>query len=597
YASQTDNLAARWLRANPHRLHLGRIGFQLKKKDGSQVNLEDLTNITQTLDLWTGTLKSSYQVEGQPVNVITCCHPNRDIVAVRVESPLLKQGRLAVTFHFPYGTEDWGPSMADWNNPQRHKTIVVHSETNRVELQRQLDVDRHYVYVAFSGKGRLSEIAPHQYILVPGGDSVFEFLCEFAPEPVTDPLPSLSQAQSACRQHWRLFWSHGGAIDFSESEDPRAHELERRIVLSQYLTAIQCAGSLPPQESGLTHNSWYGKFHLEMHWWHAVHFALWNRIHLLQKSLSWYQSILPMAQATASMQGYDGARWPKMIGPDGREGPSHIGVFLIWQQPHPIYYAELCYRNHPARETLEKYRDIVFQTADFMASYAVWEKKNKRYVLGPPLIAAQECYEPEKTWNPTFELAYWAFGLDTARQWRRRLGLPPNRKWDHVREHLSPLPVTDGLYVTTEATPDTFTNPALRRDHPSHVAALGLLPPTDLTEPQTMCRTLRRVFQDWDWQTTWGWDYPMLAMTAARLGEPRLAIEALLMDTPKNRYLPNGHCYQRTNLPVYLPANGGLLTAAAMMAAGWDGATDKNAPGFPKDGNWTVRSEGLTPMP
>jgi len=33
----------------------------------------------------------------------------------------------------------------------------------------------------------------------------------------------------------------------------------------------------------------------------------------------------------------------------------------------------------------------------------------------------------------------------------------------------------------------------------------------------------------------------------------------------------------------------------AMMAAGWDGAPDKNAPGFPDDGSWTVRLEGLKP--
>jgi hypothetical protein len=47
-------------------------------------------------------------------------------------------------------------------------------------------------------------------------------------------------------------------VDLSGSRDPRAMELERRIVLSQYQTAIQCAGSLPPQETGLTCNSWFG---------------------------------------------------------------------------------------------------------------------------------------------------------------------------------------------------------------------------------------------------------------------------------------------------------------------------------------------------
>jgi hypothetical protein len=86
-------------------------------------------------------------------------------------------------------------------------------------------------------------------------------------------------------------------------------------------------------------------------------------------------------------------------------------------------------------------------------------------------------------------------------------------------------------------------------------------------------------------------------MTAARVGEPSLAIDFLLMDTPKNRYLPNGHNYQRPGLTIYLPGNGGLLAAAAMMAAGWDGAPDRHAPGFPDDGKWVVQWEGLHPLP
>ena len=86
-------------------------------------------------------------------------------------------------------------------------------------------------------------------------------------------------------------------------------------------------------------------------------------------------------------------------------------------------------------------------------------------------------------------------------------------------------------------------------------------------------------------------------MTAARLGEPSIAMDALMMDVPKNRYLPNGHNYQRTpGLTIYLPGNGGLLSAVAMMAAGWDGAPHKHAPGFPNDG-WTVRAEGLRGLP
>jgi hypothetical protein len=33
-----------------------------------------------------------------------------------------------------------------------------------------------------------------------------------------------------------------------------------------------------------------------------------------------------------------------------------------------------------------------------------------------------------------------------------------------------------------------------------------------------------------------------------------------------------------------------------MMAGGWDGSKGP-APGFPKDGKWTVRAEGFKPIP
>jgi hypothetical protein len=112
-----------------------------------------------------------------------------------------------------------------------------------------------------------------------------------------------------------------------------------------------------------------------------------------------------------------------------------------------------------------------------------------------------------------------------------------------------------------------------------------------------MGRTYDWVRANWDWATTWGWDYPVLAMTAARLGRPADAVDALLMDVPKNRWIANGHTPQRANLPVYLPSNGGLLAAIAMMAGGWDGAPSRPAPGFPGDGSWVVRAEGLRPLP
>jgi hypothetical protein len=584
----------KWLRANPHRLHLGQIGFVLKHSDGSLAQTNDLTDINQKLDLWNGEIISHFKFDGEPVDVETVCDPKLDAVAVRVKSPLLKSTRLALQIHFPYGTGE--TTTADWSQPDAHETIFSQDKTNTGHFARKLDNDTYVVDAHWSAGASIANTTKHQFEILPAKNSgELELVCEFAPK--ANPRPTdFAKVKTAAQQNWNSFWQDGGAIDLSGSKDPRWFELERRIVLSQYLTAIQDAGENPPPETGLTYNTWEGKFHLEMHWWHEAHFALWNRLPLLEKSLDYYQKILPRAEGTARKQGYAGARWPKMTSPSGAESPSPVGPFLVWQEPHPIFYAELCWREHHDRATLDKYRDIVFQTADFMASYAAWDTNTDRYVLGPTLQCAQEIFPKDKTFNPTFELTYWRWALETAQQWRTRLGLAREKKWDDVLRGLAKPPVADGKYLFTETAPDSYTNPKWNADHPAVVGALSFVPGPQI-DLATMQNTFDWIWKNWNWPDTWGWDYPLLAMTAARLGEPERAVDALLLDTPKNHYGLNGHVYQRPGLTVYLPANGGLLYATALMAAGWDGAPKRNAPGFPDNGQWTVRWENLRTAP
>jgi hypothetical protein len=174
--------------------------------------------------------------------------------------------------------------------------------------------------------------------------------------------------------------------------------------------------------------------------------------------------------------------------------------------------------------------------------------------------------------------------------WRERLGLPPEARWDEVLKGLAPLPVQDGCYLMQEGLTDTYTN--WNWEHPALLGALGMQPGDGVDAP-TMRRTVKRVIETWHWEKSWGWDFPLTAMAAARVGEPGLAVKSLLMDEPKNRYWPNGHNYQRDGLTAYLPGNGGLLSAIAMMAAGWTDGPNTHAPGFPEDGRWKVAFEGL----
>lgn len=286
--------------------------------------------------------------------------------------------------------------------------------------------------------------------------------------------------------------------------------------------------------------------------------------------------------------------------------------------------AEEIYRAHPTEETLKKYSEQIEATAEFMADFVNYDNKTKRYFLQGE-TAMQESMSKDFSYNHPFELAYWQYGLNVANQWRERQGKPRMARWDDIIARLSTLPETNGIYtaglpkgqtdnlksfdpfdaVAAGATPtistETFTDKC-SSDHPAVLGACSLLPSastpyTLLYNKEKMKATLDWVMKNWNWATTWGWDYGMIAMCAARLGAPKTALEALLIDTQKNTFLKNGHNFQTSDrLRIYLPGNGALLTAVAMMCAGWDGCEEPLNPGFPKDGTWNVRWEGLQRM-
>lgn len=590
------NEAVNWFRQNSHLLQLGNLGFEITKKDGTLAKAEDIESINQTLNLWTGEIDSSFKVEGILVKVTTVSHQEKDAIGVKVESDLLQQGRLKIRLRIPFPTGEWADYGTKWEGTQNYKSDITKSSKTAAVVTHVMDSISYNIHLKWKGNAKLKKTGAHYFVVTPSKTKTLELSCLFAQTTKkVDVIPAFVAIQSNSILGWKKFWESGAAVDFSGSTDPRANELERRVILSQYLTKIQCSGKNPPQETGLTYNSWYGKPHLEMHWWHGVHFALWGRPELLEKSMPWYQNAFDKAKKLAERQGFKGARWQKMTDVEGNESPSSIGAFLIWQQPHFITYAELLYRDSPTPATLEKYKERVFATADFMASFAHYDAEKKRYMLGPGVIPAQERFKAMQTFNPTYELAYWNWALNTALAWKNRLNESAPKEWQDVLAKLSPLPVADNVYLATESATDSYTNPEFKTDHPSVLGTYGMLPETTLLDKKIMKNTFDLVWDTWSWDKTWGWDFPMTAMSAARLQMPEKAIDALFMDVVTNTYLKNGHNYQSERLTLYLPGNGGILTTVAMMCAGWDGTTEEN-PGFPKYGSWKVKSEGFKKM-
>lgn len=95
-----------------------------------------------------------------------------------------------------------------------------------------------------------------------------------------------------------------------------------------------------------------------------------------------------------------------------------------------------------------------------------------------------------------------------------------------------------------------------------------------------------KVHREWKLHETWGWDFPMLAMCAARLGKPEMAVDYLL-DYPAFDFDACGLVGGGRAPFPYFPGNGGLLYAVAMMAAGWDGAPSAMPPDFPRKDGWS----------
>ncbi|WP_184550457.1 hypothetical protein [Mucilaginibacter sp. FT3.2] len=583
-----------WLSSNPHRFNLGRIGLLLKKEDGSMAKINDLHNPVQYLDLWTGITVSNFTIEGQNVKVTTVCGPDKDIISFRIESVMIQKGRLGVFIEFPYASLDYFSDGSDYNNLALHQTKLNPINKNSVIFNRKLDSTTYQVACKWTGNGKAKRQKDHRYVFYPGkNETSVEYVFAFSPSKIDYILPAFSLVKVRSMAHWPVFWKSGGAVDLSESKDPRWFELERRIVLSQYIMAINAAGNYPPQETGLVNNSWYGRFHYEMYWWHAAHYALWDRWPLLNNSLHVYSDNLTSSLKRAKLQGYAGARWPKCTGPDGREWPDVTHAFLVWQQPHPIFFAELDYRAHPTLETLKKWDRIVEQTGDFLASYAFLDTRRNEYVLGPPIKTVPENNDALTAQDPAFELAYWRFGLQTAQQWRKKLKLCPNPKWDGVLKQLAPLPMKDSLYQQWENIDSMWTK--YNYEHPAMTGVFGMLPGYG-TDPKIMEKTYQKVKSVWQFDKCWGWDFPMVAMCAARLGHPKDAVDMLLH--PSKRFAFDDYGFVGGGNPYpYIPSNGGLLYAVAMMTAGWDGDNNIPEPGWPKNGSWVVKWEDLKKAP
>lgn len=250
-----------WLIQNPQRLNLANIGLFF---GDVQVIEADLVNKSQVLDLWTGTLVSTFSYNGSDVRVETRAAADSDTVGIRLFSSLLRNGDLGLFFDFPYPDVDKfdAPYVGIWNSTANHSTSLEAS-SRQLAIQHRLNNNSYYLNAAWEGQGKVigPEPGTHRYSLTVAGLDTLNVTATFSTDNVYS-IVSLEDLERQSTSWWEDYWTSGAFVDLTSVDSANAMELQRRIILSQYLLAVNSASSLPPQESGLVNNGWYGRFHV-----------------------------------------------------------------------------------------------------------------------------------------------------------------------------------------------------------------------------------------------------------------------------------------------------------------------------------------------
>ncbi|KAI0181667.1 Six-hairpin glycosidase-like protein [Hypoxylon sp. FL1284] len=609
---------SQWIISNPNRISLGRIGLRYQ---GATLSASQIANEVQELDLWNGVITSTFEVDGKGVTVVTQGDFESDAVTFHIESPLLESGDLMVELDFPYPPVHttkykYEVFVGVYDFPLNHTTSIFGGYgEDEVHLYHELQETTYFVNLRWPVENglSLSRVEPaasnartaHRYVLSHASNSsnllnTLDFTAHFSPDNRAAEYPSSIRERNSAG--WNQYWNEGGFVDLTSSSNSKADELQRRIILSQYHVRVNSAAKgQSPQESGLMDNGWYGKFHMEMVVWHNAHWSTWGRQKYFDDIFpEIYESLLPSSLARAESMGWEGARWPKMTEIiTGVSSPGGINGLLMWQQPHPMYLAELAYQASPTRDTLKRWESVLAASADYMASYAWKNESSGHYDLGPPSYGVTENTPPEETLNLAYEIAYWRYGLDVARDWKRKLGEPIPERWAAVAENLAPPPQVDGLYAVYEGLNSSWWEDAkLNGDPRSLIMLQGILPDTPAVDPAVALKTANKIWETWTDDKIRGWGRPVLAMNSARIGNPERAVYHL---TAYDYWVFDDAGFavrggDGGTPPPFMPGNAGFLYAVAYMVAGWNGS-DGDTPGFPKDGTWTVKHEGLLKAP
>ena len=166
---------------------------------------------------------------------MTACHnEGKDILGFEVECEALQEGKLTVEISFPYGSPEI--TASDFTCPEKHQTEKIREAAGRLLLKRTLDRDTFYVEI--EAEEAALELFPEEHrVVITAKGGKLDFSVAFGKTAGKAQAVSAEEVLKASGEGWKNYWEKGGIIRLNQSKDKRAMELERRIILSQYLMA------------------------------------------------------------------------------------------------------------------------------------------------------------------------------------------------------------------------------------------------------------------------------------------------------------------------------------------------------------------------
>ncbi len=483
-------------------------------KDGKgSIIPSKISKISQNLDIYDGVLESSFMYDGKQIHTKALIYQDHDELCYKLEGDLALELEFLYPSYKKNGYIDGRiPNVELFND----EILIKYDDINSIKLKIKANKDYKLINNRLCFEKGTIELNLSLDVLFEG--------------------QNLSQ-----------FWDSDTELIIDNDE------LVRRMILSKYLSHVNAAGIYPPSEAGLTYNNWNSKFHLEMHLIHSLWMIESGHINDLLKSFDYYLDILPQAMLRARINGYTGARFPKMTSPDGLDSPSNIGPLLIWQAPHIVYFLQKIYEETKNIDLIKKYKDLIFNSIDFMIS--LFKMKDGKYQILDPILEACEAINVDRCINPTFELEYFRYVLSKEEELDIALLGSKRHNYKEITTNIIMPKEECGVYLKTYG----MSYNDLYKDHPTEVFPYSFFV-SDRLSKNIMKNTINRVIDKMDLSSYWGWDFPFLGLAFLNCGMIDESVKITMLDDYNNKYLYNGHnTTKRDDLKIYLPANGAFL--------------------------------------